>query len=98
MKHYFYHECPTCEFSTVTENYFKFCSWCLENSHCEVLMKSRSATDDDKPEGYDARTADPLFDAKLAEIGVGVKSPADQRKASMKGPDGSRAIAKPEDF
>jgi hypothetical protein len=58
---YHYGECPACEFSVVTEGVppplARNCGMCAADSGRDVWMKFRTATDDDKPEGYDARRA-----------------------------------------
>ena len=57
-----YLECPQCQFDTVlSRREFiqatgeHLCPLCAADSGQEARMKSRPATDADKPEGYDAR-------------------------------------------
>ena len=58
---YTYHECPDCEYDMITKETAGqcWCPLCAGDSSHDVRMKSRPATEGDKVEGFDARTADP---------------------------------------
>ncbi len=55
---FIYFECGDCGFDSVQREDFKgssYCPLCAGDSGHDVLMKTRTANSDDKPEGFDAR-------------------------------------------
>lgn len=53
-----YWKCPECDFDAVTDGgsyATTYCPVCAGDTGRDVAMHSRPATDDDKPEGIDAR-------------------------------------------
>lgn len=53
-----YFECPDCGFDSVQLSTFSgsyACPLCAGDSGHDVAMNRRTATDEDKPEGFDAR-------------------------------------------
>lgn len=58
MWNWVYLQCPDCQWDCVLPLAPPVgCPLCMEDSHRFVLLTRRPATDDDKPEGYDARKA-----------------------------------------
>lgn len=53
---YWFHECPVCEWTCVTErSVVACCLICFDDSGKEITMSRRSALPTDKPEGFDVR-------------------------------------------
>lgn len=58
MPGFIYFECPDCGFDSVQRDDFdgrSDCPLCAGDSGRDVVMRKRPATDDDIPEGFDAR-------------------------------------------